>query len=306
MRGLCGEIYKENVLHLGDSLKQCYLSRIAGEGLSGLASQASTAKGEPGGATKDDADKHFAWRFANSAGRTIYASADPEEKLQLVYGIISDSFVDGDVVLADVPSGAGAGALGLLAGIYERRKSGGSAPLPLNVRVVAGDFSERAGEHLDALFSAMREVFASQNIFVELEKLHWDATKLDTSAAFIDAVVHKAKEADRVFFLVSNFSGALKDADLKEQFQHFLSQFSSRVKSFPNSLIWVEPNTTVAKDLLPKIGNWLARIISWLKDEDKDRVRTASYNMCDPFTGKIYPTGIAVLQCRTEGLPWST
>lgn len=306
MRRSYGEVFRDNIIHLGDSLRQCYLDRIAGEGLSGLAAQAGIAKGEPGGPTREDADKHFAWRFANSAGRTIYASVDPDEKLKAAYEIIAETFVDGHVVLVDVPSGAGAGVLGLLASICERRRCGGSPPLPLNVKVVAGDFSERAGEHLDALFSSMETAFASQNVFVEFERLHWDATRLDTSAAFIDAVVEKAKAADKVFFLVSNFSGALKDSNLREQFQHFLTQFSSRLRNLPNSLVWVEPNTKDAKDLLPKIGNWLTRIINWIKAEDRRRVAMAHYSMCDPFTRKIYPTGIALLQCRTEGLPWST
>lgn len=303
---LCESVWKDAAIHLGDSLQKCYLERIAGEGLTDLAAEAGTAKGEPGGATKEDADKHFAWRFANSAGRTIYASVDPEGKLRLAYSTISESFVDGNVVLADVPSGAGAGALGLLATIFEHRKSGLAAPLPLNVKVVAGDFSERAGEHLDALFDVLKEVFATQALFVSFVRLHWDANKIETSALFIDAVVENAKDADRVFFLVSNFSGALKDADLEEKFRHFLSQFSSRVKTFPNSLIWVEPNTSGAKSLLPKIGGWLAKFLSWFKAEDGDRVQTAQYSMCDPFTGKIYPTGVVVLQCRTEGMPWPT
>jgi hypothetical protein len=303
---LCESVWKDAAIHLGDSLRTCYLNRIADEGLTGLAAEASTAKGEPGGATKEDADKHFAWRFANSAGRTIYTSVDPERKLRVAYATIAESFVDGDVVLADVPSGAGAGALGLLATIYEHRKSGLAPTLPLRVRVVAGDFSERAGEHLDALFDALKEIFATQALFVSLTRMHWDANKIETSAIFIDAVVEHAKDADRVFFLVSNFSGALKDADLEEKFRHFLSQFSSRVKKVPNSMIWVEPNTSGAKSLLPKIRGWLAKFLSWLKSEDGGGVQSAQYSMCDPFTGNFYPTGVVVLQCRTEGMPWQT
>lgn len=306
MLSRCESVWKNQAIQLGDSLQDCYLDRIAIEKLEHLAAQASSAKGEPGGASKEDADKHFAWRFANSAGRTIYASADPEEKLLSISATITESFLDGNVVLADVPSGAGAGAFGLLTSIYEHRKARVMAPLPLNVTIVAGDFSERAGEHLDALFHTLRDIFASQAVFISLERLHWDAMRLDTSAAFIDAVVSKASDADRVFFLVSNFSSALKEGDLKEKFQHFLTQFSSRVKRFPNSLIWVEPNTSGAKEILPKVGGWLSRFIGWFKAGDGEFVQSAQYNMCDPFSGKIYPTGLVVLRCSTEGLPWQS
>jgi len=304
--GPCESVWKEKSIYLGESLRRIYLDRIEAAGLVELASDAASAKGEPGGASKEESDKHFAWRFANSAGRSIYALADPEGKLQSVHGAISESFVDGDVVLVDIPSGSGAGALGILACIFEHRKAGAAATLPLNVTIVAGDFSARAGEHFDALFEPLRLVFASQAIFVSLARMHWDAMKIDTSAALIDQVIEKARSADRVFLLVSNFSAALKDRDLKERFEHFVTQFSSRVKPFPNSLLWIEPNTSGAKELLPKVDSWIERFIAWFKGKGGERVKSAQYNMCDPFTEKVYLTGIVVLRCGTEGLPWST
>lgn len=301
----CEAIWKDQSINLGESLRKSYIDRINTEGLAGLASEASSAKGEPGGASKEEADKHFAWRFANSAGRSIYASADPEKKLQPAHGAISESFVDGDVVLVDVPSGSGAGALGILSCIYEYRKAGAMVTLPLNVTVVAGDFSERAGEHLDALFESLHSIFASQAIFVSLKRMHWDAMKIDTSAAFIDVVVKEASAADRVFLLVSNFSAALKDKDLKERFEHFVTQFGSRMKKFPNSLVWIEPNTSGAKELLPKIDSWLDKFLAWFSGKSSGRVQSAEYSMCDPFTAKIYPTGVVVLRCSADGMPWT-
>lgn len=304
--GRCESVWKDESIHLGEALRRSYLDRIIDQELAGLAADAASAKGEPGGESKAEADKHFAWRFSNSAGRSIYAVADPQNKLRLVHGAISESFLDGDIVLADVPSGGGAGALGLLACIYEQRRAGDLATLPLNVEIVAGDFSERAGEHFDALFESLRDVFASQAMFVTLSRLHWDATKLDTTADFVDAVVAKGLRAERVFLLVSNFSAALQDKGLKEGFEHFLTQFTSRVKARPNSLVWIEPNTSAAQLLLPRVDSWLSKLIAWFKKEDGKRVLSVQYAMCDPLTEKVYPTGVVVLRCSTEGMPWST
>lgn len=306
MQGPCESVWKDEVIHLGCALRTSYLQRIKAENLSELAANAATAKGEPGGASNDEADKHFAWRFANSAGRSIYASVDPAKKLQLAHGAISESFLDGNVVLVDAPCGAGAGALGLLSSIYEHRKAGIMATLPLKVTIVAGDFSPRAGEHFDALIGSLKDEFASQAIQVSLSRVHWDAMKIDTSAQFVDAVVAEANAADRVFFLVSNFSSALRDKDLKDRFEHFFTQISSRLKKFPNSLVWIEPNTSDAKDLLPKFDSWIGKFIGWFTGKVGERVQFAQYNMCDPFTGRVYGSGIVVLRCKAEGMPWPT
>jgi len=300
----CDSIWKDNSIRIGDALATSYVDRLNAEGLSELAAAAGDAKGEPGGAGREESDKHFAWRFSNSAGRSVYVSADPEAKLRVVQGAIFDSFTDGEVILADVPSGSGAGSLGILSSIYELRKAGLAATLPIRVKIVAGDFSERAGEHFDALFASLQDVFSTQGIYMFLERVHWDANDLGTAAALVDRVVDKAEGADRIFLLVSNFSDALKDRGLRSKFEHFVSQFTSRVKGRPNSLVWIEPNSGEARELLPKVDSWVKAVLSWFGIGEKSRVLSVQYEMCDPLTSRVFGTGVVVLRCSAEGLPW--
>lgn len=300
----CDALWLDEAVNIGTELSNAYQSRLTAEDLMGLAAEAQNAKGEPGGATDEESDKHFAWRFSNSAGRSVYVCTDPLETLGSVSQVVSESLLGGDVLIVDVPCGSGAGALGLLSALYEQRKSRQLPTLPLNVTLIAGDYSGRSRAHMGALVSSLSQRLATQQINLLLVAHHWDASDIRSSASLIDLVVQHAGNAQRVFLLVSNFSAALADAGLKVSFEHFLSQYSSRVRAFPSVICWLEPNTKGALKLLPGFDSWIDRVLGWIKKSAVGRVASTTYKMRDPLTGKIYPTGVAVLKCTTEGLPW--
>lgn len=291
-------------IRMGEDLRAAYLARLGSEGLHALAAEAYKAKGEPGGASAEETDKHFAWRFSNSAGRSIYACIDPLAKLGNLSEVLCGSLLDGEITIVDVPCGGGAGALGLISAIYEQRKAALLPTLPINVTLIAGDYSPRAREHLRAMVESLKGQLDAQGIQLNIEDHHWDASDARSCAAFTDVVIEKASSSDRVMLMVSNFSSALEDAELNKHFEFFLSQFASRIDVFPNLLCWVEPNTKSAMKLLPKFDSWISRFLGWFKKSEKGRVFRTDYKMCDPLTGKVYSSGVVVLKCTTEGMPW--
>jgi len=294
----------EKAISLGDILSVAYRTQIDAAGLLELAKEADKAKGESGGAGKTETDEHFAWRFANSAGRGIFVSIDPECELSDVSDKVKNSFLDGEVVLVDVPCGCGGGVFGLLASIVDQRKSGTIPILPLRVRLIAGDFSQHAREHLRAIFLLIEPELASYQIRITLEEVHWDATDLTSSARLIDQVIASAGSADRIFLSVSNFSQALKNDELKYDFELFLAQFASRISIFPNLIFWIEPPTGDAKSLLQYFRSWFFNTFKWKGRPEPSEYMKCSYRMIDPFTGSIYQTGVSVLKCESGGLPW--
>lgn len=299
----CIAIWTDNAISLGDTLATEYRARLDSEGLGALA-LVQGEQNETGGAGAGETDRHFAQRFANSAGRSIYVCIDPLVALGDVSRLVNECLVDGNLLLVDVPSGSGAGSLGLLAAIYEQRRAGVLPTLPLRVTIVAGDFSQRGREHFRALAGQMRPHLTKQGIELELHDLHWDAADIRSSSAFIDRACQIAVDKDRAFLLVSNFSDALADENLRASFEHFLSQFGGRMCLIPNSMCWIEPNSKSANRMLPRFGGWFEKFLSWFVAPKSGVAANTTYQMRDPITSVVYGTGVSVLKADHSGMPW--
>lgn len=297
------ELWKEDAIRLSGALVSEYRDRLASNGLFQLATERSSI-GETGGAGHEESDRHFAWMFGNSAGRSTYVCVDPVEALGDVSRIVRSSLLDGELLLVDVPCGSGAGALGLVCAIFEQRRASLLPSTPLRVTVLAGDFSIRAREHLRELAIRLQPVLLTQGIQLVVEDHHWDAMDIASSTDFIDRACEIAVNMDRVFLLINNFSGALGDSDLAEFFRHFLSQFGGRIRSVPNSVCWIEPNTKAAKKMLPAFVTWFGRILRRFSPPPTGMVASTTYQMVDPLTSTKYGTGVSVLKADQGGLPW--
>src|SRR5690606_6616882 len=124
--------------------------------------------------------------------------------------------------------------------------------------------SSRSIEHFSSLLEGMSAPLMSQSVDVAFYSKMWDAADLRSSSRFIDAVVELADDCDQVFLLVSNFSDALEEEVLGEQFQHFLSQFSGRVAE-PSAMCWIEPTSNRAERVLSAFQRAIERLITWLR-----------------------------------------
>lgn len=297
----CKALWSGDVLRIGEALSDEYLKRLENEGLLDLA-RARAHQGEAGGAGRDESDRHFAYQFANSAARTVYVCIDPLDALEDVSGIIRQYFTDGRVLLVEVPCGAGAGALGLLSAIYEQRQAGLLPTLPLCVDVLGGDVSLRGTEHFGSLIGQLIPQLITQGIDVTFRSQDWNAMDIRSSSRFIDSAVGLSGDCDQVFLLVSNFSDALNDADLREQFQHFLSQFAGRIAE-PNSVCWVEPTSNKAERVLSLFGKAISRLARWLRLSGGSLISGVRYRFFDPVTSSEMHSGVRVLKADQGRLP---
>jgi hypothetical protein len=298
---ICRALWASQTLRLGSRLSESYVARLTSEGLAELAANQSQAQGEPGGITDEDADKHFALRFVNSAGRSQCAVLDPHDKLGTVSNSLLAPTLGDGMLLVDVPCGAGACGLALLECIRELRSAGSLPVLPLNVRIVAGDISVRAREHYRELFDVMKGELAKSAIFAELIDIGWDVSDARQNAKFVDSVVTKSEGVPQILIIASNFSDAMADAALLESFRHFLSQLIGRVSDWPTTVCWIEPQSNKAKKYLPPISKWVVTFMAWLKPDSEDYVE-CGYQLHDPVTNKPFQSGIAVLQCSSKVL----
>lgn len=296
----CKALWNDGVLRIGDVLSEEYIRRLDGEGLLSLA-QTREPQGETGGASREATDRHFACQFANSAARAVYVCIDPLDELEDVSSLIRHYFTDGRVLLIEVPCGSGAGALGLLSAIYEQRHARLLPTLPLCVDVLGGDFSQRGTEHFRSLIGQVKNSLKSQCVDVTFRSQDWNAMDIRSSSRLIDTAVEMSVSCDQVFLLVSNFSDALNDDRLREQFQHFLIQFTGRMAE-PNSIFWIEPTSNKAQKILSVFDKILARLARWLRLSGGGLISGVRYRFYDPVTSSEIHSGVRVLKADHDGL----
>lgn len=295
----CKALWENEILKIGDDLSASYLSRLNEEGLLQQAREREH-HGDAGGRGREETDRHFAFQFANSAARVVYLCTDPVGLLAEASNLVRQSFTDGRVLLIEVPCGAGAGAFGLLSALCEQRRARALPTLPLSVDVLGGDISERALEHFESLAGKLAPKLAAQCVDIELHTDLWDVTDIRSSSRFIDRAVSLAEECDQVFLLVSNFSDALEDGSINESFQHFLSQFTGRMRE-PSSVCWVEPISNKADRIISRFYAFLSRLLKVLQLSGKEL--TARYHFFDPARSRQVRSGLRLLRAVQERLP---
>lgn len=264
----------------------------------GIAKEPIEVQGEPGGESKEAADRHFAWRFANSAGRNLCAALDPHEKLgSLSDALLTPSLAE-SLVIVDIPCGAGAAGLSLLDCVRALRLEGKLPILPLRTTIIAGDISDRARDHYRSMLGALDQDLRSVGIFVDLNDMSWDVTDNVSNAKFVDQVVSECGDGTHVLVVTSNFSDAMQDKALMTSFEHFLSQLMGRTHYWPSTLCWVEPRSRKALKYLPKIQKYVT--VFWRARAKLNAVLMCDYKMLDPVKDEQFKTGLSVLRCETR------
>lgn len=298
---ICRNLWRDETLHIGDALAGEYASRLERLGLTGIARQRDH-HGEAGGEDAEATDRHFALQFVNSAGRAVYICIDALASLGDLTALINRFFSGGRIVLVEVPCGAGAGSLGLLSAIIEQRMAGLVPTLPLYVDIVGGDVSSRGLEHFELLLSHLTNASADSEIQLTSRMQLWDASDIRSSSRFIDHAVEVGRQADQVFLLVSNFSDALVNDELKAGFEHFLSQFLGRFGDTPHAICWIEPVSNKGEKAQSSFRKFFERIARWLASTvpSDEGVR---YSLFDPIRQKSVPSGVRVLRSEQTGMP---
>lgn len=287
-------------LRLTSQLAKAFLDRLASEGLIDVAKNLAAANGAPGGESKEEADLHFATRFVNSAGRNLCAALDPHDML----GDLSDALIEPTlsphVVIVDIPCGAGAAGLALLDCVRTLRREMTFPRIRLQVDIIAGDISSRAVEHYQNLLAALDQELRTDGIFATFHGLAWDVTDGTSNAHLVDRVVSTCDADAHVLVVTSNFSDAMTDGELLSHFEHFLSQLMGRTTSWPQTFCWIEPATNRAEKFLPKVVAYVSSF--WRGKSNVASPLVCKYQMRDPLSDVVFPTGLRVVRCKFKGI----
>jgi len=295
------ELWKDNLLVLPESLSSVYINRLKHLGLFETASAPSEKKNIYGGKGAEETREHFSLRFGASAGRIEFTSLDPGEAFENVSDSLLRTFSDGEVALLDVPCGTGATVCALICTLISLRQMEAIPRLPLTIHIGGGDISETALEICHSMLDEIHPAAQAQGIKLSWDLQVWDATRSDQTARLVDDWFAKSGYAKEFVVIVSNFSGALKNAGAFEAISPCFEQILARLHNKSSTFLWIEPAiTAVKKGLRARVLEFFKIRIPWfLVEEHKDTLQ-ADYEMRNPVNGIIFRSNVVVEGFRHE------
>lgn len=222
-------------------------------------------KGFEGGISKEDTDKHLAWRYNGSCARVILSFLDPKEKLPEVSDAYASIFAGGSVFIADLPSGSGAAIVSMICTLYELRKNNVLPRHSLTLTIVAGEISETARGYLHKQLESLRPLIEEQSIWIDFEIMDWDALSKISTVDLIKRITVLSQGCNARLLMLSNFTGFLESSG---NWKNAKSQFDDIFLHSRDSLstaIWIEPQRN---NVVP----FFSRAIKWLKESFKNLI----------------------------------
>jgi len=214
----------------------------------GLYQEALTASvhGDIGGETAEETAQHFARNFSGSCGRVQLALLDPHSHLEEASNLFIRAFSGGKVGLLDIPCGAGAASATILSAIATLRERDVIPRLPLDVYLVAGDFSPPARTTAEQLLESLRPALARQAIFIHVRFVEWNVLDSQSTMALLHTWMEHARDCREYFVLTANFSGFLKHGGKFKSALPQLEQVFGWAGLRKSSIVWLEPRNSGA------------------------------------------------------------
>jgi hypothetical protein len=288
-------IWQEEILKLPKDLADQYRAELEKRSLYELSLEFS--RSIIGGKTQEETNIHFAQRFANSAGRLIYAICSPCGEFDDVSDAMLSIFSTGHIALLDIPCGTGALSLGLLSLLIELRMSFILPKLPLTITICGGDFSDPSRNIFEAMIARISPIADSVGITVKASSFSWDATDDRDTAAMLDYWLKNTQDASDHVVAVLNFSGEMHKKENFEKFEPCIRQILGKLYQKQGAALWMEPKTQESTNNLTKnIFAMLSRVPylgEWFKVQPGGESRVASFQLQHPFIDeKKIPSGI--------------
>jgi hypothetical protein len=219
-------LWNSEVLHLPNSLAEAHKEFLHEKDWMGLYSPGSS--NAIGGSSFEEAKDHVINRFLNSAARMQYVCADPKCEQSEIRQMVLDQLGDGHIFLLDIAAGNGAGTLAILSLICELRFHKEVPKLPLNVNILAVDYSVDALNFYAELQDKIFTWLETQGIMVSLSLEPCDLTIAGEFSEVLDAFFEdaKSKKVNRFITVISAVSGVGKDN--YEQIQDSLKMAAAR------------------------------------------------------------------------------
>ncbi|MCP4091210.1 MAG: hypothetical protein GY746_15680 [Gammaproteobacteria bacterium] len=290
------ELWVDEKINLAEELRSSFIDKLEELGeLEKAVEGKPTVKVLHGGITDEETIDHFVYRFPTSSGRVQYAALSPCNNLVNISNAIMSTFSTGDVSVLDIPGGTGAAMCSLLTTIATLREQDIMPMLPLTVRIMTGDLSPKALEIYGQMIDKVSPYLIQNGIVIEFRSMIWDATRSDHAAKIVDEWFALSNSNSEFIVCISNFTGALIDAELFEEFSPSLNHILARLHNRKSTLVWVEPEYGGTKKLAKKLKRYFAAFVKWFKNSDgEDGALKAGYTMINPLNGVEYSSSVHV------------
>ncbi|GJQ58814.1 MAG: hypothetical protein D8M57_06305 [Candidatus Scalindua sp. AMX11] len=225
--------------------------------LLGLAEKIAPS-GFEGGISKEDTDKHLAWRYNGSCARVLLSVLDPKHKLSDVSDAYASIFAGNKVFLSDLPSGSGAAIVSILCTLFELRKHNVLPRHPLNISIIAGEISPTAKIYLKEQLENLTPFLEEQAIWIEFEIVEWDTLSKISTVDLIRKITISSQHSTAKLLILSNFTGFLVNSGKWEKAKPQFDDIFLHSRDLLSTLIWIEPQRK-------NVVNFFKRAIEWLK-----------------------------------------
>ncbi|MBX3179660.1 MAG: hypothetical protein KF886_20075 [Candidatus Hydrogenedentes bacterium] len=259
--------------------------------------------GAVGGIKDEHTKEHFATRFPTSSARIQAVLLDPWSELGAASDVLLTSFSGGRIGLLDIPCGACASSISLLATLAALRESGVVPRQPLYVWILSADISDLARSYASILMDKVRDSLEKQGIHVHQRFESWDVQDSLSNTALIDAWIRWIDDCDERFVLVTNFSDFLGDDTRFKRAEERLGEVFRWASMRQAKVLWVEPQTTKASRFLDKLISWFQNKVPRLIRKDisthADGALQTKVNYMHPIT-KLGTTRVRSSVIRLE------
>lgn len=239
---LPASLWDSEILYLPKALAQAHKDFL--EANDWFKHYAPHASGAIGGITIEEAQNHVINRFLNSAARMQYVCADPKDEQPDVRQMVFDQLGDGNIFLLDIGAGNGAGTLAILTFLCELRAHKAIPKLPLNVNILAVDYSPESLNYYAELQDKICPWLVEEGIHVSLDLEVCDLTVPGDFNEVMESFFENAKKGNikRFLCVISAISGIGKDGlDLIHDSLKIAAAGLSHSKR-SSSWLWVEPH----------------------------------------------------------------
>lgn len=269
-----------------------------------------------GGMAHDEAKEHVINRFLNSAARMQYVCADPLDEQPEIRAMLLEQMSDGSIELLDLAAGNGSGTLAILSLLCELRCEGLTPKFPVNIGILAVDYSINSLHFYSDLMSRIKPWLQSAGINVALEVIYCDLAIPSELSDILDTFFENSKRRGikRFLWTISALSGVKSDG--MERLRDSLTQAAARFgsKKINSSLLWVEPP--------PSNQGWLNRMFETVqmtlkqlphvfsRKKDSFEITGEEYKISnaplrkfswfDPYNSKITVSRVMVANFRKE------
>lgn len=254
-------LWIDDCLKFPGVLARIYRGRLRESGLlRDACSDGRSRRGGPiGGEGEAESHEHFAHRFPASAFRAQYLLLNPKRSESRISDVVLGWASMKSVILLDLPCGAGATSLGLIATLHELRMKEVLPKLPINICIFGADVSEVAREHFGFMVQKLSRRVLKSGINLRCVLFDWDATKPELASQLMDRML--AHEANDILVMFSNFSGTITGSiePYQRSFQHVAERLSNRNAT----MLVVEPDMPGAAKYVKKLSRIWDKLMFW-------------------------------------------